>query len=398
MAGIIFWLCVIFVLYVYGGYPILITLLARLRPRRRVYTASQPSVTLLIAAHNEEKVIGGKLENSLRSDYPRELLQILVANDGSTDRTAEIVEGYAREGVEMWSANPRAGKMNAINGAIHRARNEIILFSDADNLYEPETVREIVAPFSDPSVGGVSGARVVIGSNSLGKAESSYWKYEEHIKRQESELGSCVGVAGDALAIRRRLYVPPPPSIINDDVFILLSVLKQGYRFVFAPGARSAHPVTDTERGEIERRARMVAGRYQTMFSGMRMLPFRNPMAVWQIVSHKYLRPFVPLAVIVALVVNVLAFVWPSRLQAPAWLVLGRPYVWITLGLEALFFVLAGLGTIVKLPGVPGKILYVPTFLVNSNFAALKGFYRYFADQQSVFWTRPRDQVSIKKG
>ncbi len=398
MAGILFWLCVAFVLYVYAGYPVLITLLARLRPQRTASLSELPSVTLLIAAHNEEKVIAAKLENSLSLDYPRGRLQILVANDGSTDRTAEIVQSYADRGIEMWSVMPRGGKMNAINGAIREARNEIVLFSDADNLYEPNTVLEIVKPFADPSVGGVSGARIVIGSHALGKAEALYWKYEEHIKRAESRVESCVAVAGDALAVRRDLYLPPPPSTINDDVFILLGVLKQGYRFAFAPAARSAHPATDTEQGEIERRARMVAGRYQTMFSGFRMLPIRNPVAVWEIVSHKYLRPFVPLLVIVAMIANVVAFVWPSPLLAPTWLVLGPPFVWITLALEACFFLLAGLGSITRFPGMLGKVLYVPTFVLNSNFAALKGFYRYFAARQPVFWTRPRDEMSMKKG
>lgn len=398
MAGIVFWLCVAFVLYVYGGYPILIAVLAKLHPRRSVVAQELPTVTLLIAAHNEEKVIAGKIENSLKLNYPRDRLQILIANDGSTDRTAEIVEGYAAQGIEMWSVMPRGGKMNAINGAIGKARNEIVLFSDADNMYEAEAVQEIVKPFSDPSVGGVSGARVVVGSHALGKAEALYWRYEEYIKRNESRFGSCMGVAGDALAIRRGLYLAPPAGTINDDVFILLGVLKQGYRFVFAPAARSAHPVTETEEGEIERRSRMVAGRYQTIFRGVRLLPFQNPVAVWQIVSHKYLRPLVPMAVIVAMLANIAAFLWPSRLQAPGWLLLGRPYVWITLALEAAFFLLAGLGTIARFPGTLGKLLYVPTFLINSNFAALKGFYRYFGDRQSVFWTRPRDQASIKKG
>lgn len=398
MAGILFWLCVAFVLYVYAGYPILIMLWASLRPRRADYEPVLPSVTLLIAAHNEEKIIAAKLENSLHLDYPRDRLQILVANDGSTDRTAEIIQRYADRGIEMWSVMPRGGKMNAINGAMQGARNEIVLFSDADNLYEPDALREMVKPFSDPSVGGVSGARVVMGNHSLGKAEALYWRYEEQIKRAETRVGSCAGVAGDALAVRRDLYLPPPASTINDDFFILLGVLKQGYRFAFAPAARSAHPVTGTEQGEIERRARMVAGRYQAMFSGWKMLPFRNPVAVWQIVSHKYLRPMVPLAVIVAMVANIVAFALPSRLNAPAWLVLGRPYVWLTLALEACFFLLAGLGSVARFPGMLGKLLYVPTFVLNSNFAALKGFYRYFAGQQPVFWTRPRDEMSMKKG
>jgi poly-beta-1,6-N-acetyl-D-glucosamine synthase len=398
MAGIAFWLCALVVFYVYAGYPVLITVLAALRPVPKWPPQVLPKVTLLIAAHNEERMIESKLLNSLALDYPRERLQILIADDGSVDRTAEIVQAYVSEGVQLRRIAPRRGKMTALNLAMQEVTNEIVLFSDADNMYAPNTVREIVEPFSDASVGAVSGGREVRGEHSLGKAEGLYWKYEEYIKRQESRFGSCVAAAGDALAIRARLYLPPAPSIINDDFFIILGILKQGYRVVYAPGARSAHPATETEKGEIERRARMVAGRYQAIFSGFRMLPFKRPAVVWQIISHKYLRPIVPFAVLMAMISNIAAFALPSRLHLPGWLILDRPFVWMTLGLEVIFFSLAVLGMRYNIPGRIGRILYLPTFLLNSNFAAVRGLHRYLAHHQTVFWTRPRDDVSIKKG
>ncbi|HEX8991329.1 MAG TPA: glycosyltransferase family 2 protein [Anaerolineales bacterium] len=398
MAGIAFWLCVFFVFYVYAGYPLLIAVLARLRPKPVWPPQELPRVTLLIAAHNEEKAIESKLINTAALDYPRDRLQILIADDGSVDRTAEIVQAYAPKGIQLFRIAPRRGKMAALNLAMKEVRNEIVLFSDADNLYSPDAVRKMVEPFSDPSVGAVSGGREVPGERALGKAEGLYWKYEEFIKRQESRLGSCVAAAGDAFAIRRQLFLPPPPDIINDDFFLVLEVLKQHYRVVYAPGARSTHPVTETETGEIERRARMVAGRYQAIFKGFRMLPFGHPVVVWQIISHKYLRPIVPLAVILAMIANAIAFVLPSRLALPGWLVLARPYVWITLALEVLFFALAALGVRRRFPGIIGRVLYLPTFLINSNFAALKGLYRYLTEAQTVFWTRPRDELPIKKG
>lgn len=398
MAGIVFWLCVFFAFYVYAGYPLLVAVLARLRRKPSWPPQVPPSVTLLIAAHNEEKVIGSKLANTAALDYPRERLQILVVDDGSVDRTAEIVQAYADQGIQLYRATPRRGKMAALSLALKEVQNEIVLFSDADNLYTPGTLLKMVEPFSDASVGAVSGGREIPGEQMLGKAEGLYWKYEEFIKRQESRLGSCAAAAGDALAIRRSLFLPPPPGIINDDFYIALEVLKQGYRVIYAPEARSTHPVTETESGEIERRARMVAGRYQAIFSGFRMLPFAHPLVVWQIVSHKYLRPFVPLAVILAMLANVVAFLLPSRLPLPGWLVLARPYVWITLALEVLFFALAGLGLRRRFPGRIGRVLYLPTFLLNSNFAALKGLHRYLTEEQTVFWTRPRDELSIKKG
>ena len=305
MIGLVFWISALMIVYVYIGYPLLIALFAQLRRRTIQWQPILPTITLFIAAHNEQKVIAQKLENALALDYPRDRLQILVADDGSTDRTAEIVKAYQNKGVELIHYPDRKGKLTTINRAIKFAGNEIILFSDSDNFYPVDTVHEIVKYFSDPSVGAVSGGRNVIGDNSLGSAEGLYWRYEEYIKQQESRVHSCVGVAGDLLAIRRELYIAPPPNIINDDFYLALSIIKQGYRVVYAPKARSYHPVAASEQGEMERRARMVAGRYQAMFLAWQMLPFQKPVVLWQVISHKYLRPLVPFAMILMLLTNI---------------------------------------------------------------------------------------------
>jgi len=388
MLGIVFWVSAALVFYVYAGYPTLIFLFARLRKSVNHLIDFEPKVTLLFAAYNEEKVIGEKIKNCLAIEYPRERLQILVADDGSTDRTVEIVKSFGSEHVDLVCNSPRRGKLFTLNDAMREARGEIVLFSDADNFYPPNALSETMKYFSDPSIGAVSGGRNVIGSNALGNAESLYWKYEEFIKKQESRLGNCVGVAGDLLAIRRNLYVTPPPSIINDDFYIALSIIKQGYRVVYAPEARSYHPVAESELGEIERRTRMVAGRYQTIFSAWNMLPFSKPAVVWQIISHKYLRPLVPFAMIFMLLANVVALSWGSKLSGPPLLVLQVPYNWVLFFMQLAFYFLAWLGGNHKFRGVFGEILYLPTFLVNSNIAALRGFYRYMTSKQSVMWKK----------
>ena len=390
MYGIVFWLCVLAVFYVYAGYPILVYLLAKTFHRQVKCKSIQPSVTMLFAALNEEKIIARKLENSLALDYPRDRLQIIVVNDGSVDRTAEIVEQYHDKGIELVNNSQRRGKLPAIKDAIKHVRGDIILFSDADNYYPPDALLETVKYFADSSVGAVSGGRNVIGESTLGSAEGLYWKYEEFIKRQESRLGSCVGVAGDLLAIRRILFIPPPSNVINDDFYAALNVLKQGYRVIYAPEARSFHPVAGSEQQEMERRARMVAGRYQAIFLFWKALPWNSPLVMWQVVSHKYLRPFVPLFMILALLTNVFSVFLAQNVAVPAWLFLSFPYNWIVLVVQIIFYFLAWLGRKRKFPGMIGKFIYVPSFLVNSNVAALQGLYRFATSNQTVMWKKDR--------
>src|SRR5215212_4395551 len=197
MIGLLFWLSVLFILYVYLGYPLILVSLARLRQKPVDYPAYLPNVTILIAAHNEQAVIASKLENTLALDYPLENLQIIVAADGSEDRTAEVVKSFEPRGVELAYQPERRGKMAAINRAMSRVRHELVLFSDANNLYARETLRELVKPFSDPRVGGVSGSKNILGSgDGLTKADGLYWRYESYIKDQETRLGSCTGVSG----------------------------------------------------------------------------------------------------------------------------------------------------------------------------------------------------------
>jgi cellulose synthase/poly-beta-1,6-N-acetylglucosamine synthase-like glycosyltransferase len=184
---VLFWLSVGIILYAYAGYPLLVTLLAQLRAKERPYPPILPSLTLLIAAYNEEEVIAAKLENSLALDYPRDRLQILVTADGSSDRTPDIVKQFADRGVELNHRLQRQGKMAAINRAMPKARGDVVVFSDANNLYDPQTLRELVRPLADTAVAAVSGAKTIIkDGSSLGNSEALYWRYESFIKKQET--------------------------------------------------------------------------------------------------------------------------------------------------------------------------------------------------------------------
>src|SRR6266498_3475939 len=389
--GLIFWLCVFFIGYVYVGYPLILAVLARLRRKPTKYPEITPQVSILIAAYNEQEVIASKLENTLSLDYPMNCMQIVVAVDGSDDHTAEIVETYAVRGVELSYDAPRRGKTAAINRALPRLQHEIVIFSDANNLYEPDALLELVKPFSDPKVGAVTGSKNIMDdSDAHTKADGLYWRYESSIKKNETRLGSCTGVTGEILAIRRSLYQPPPNHVINDDFFIGMSVLCKGYRLVYAPDAHSYERSSLTEKDEAMRRSRIVAGRYQAMLMSGNLLPWRYPGLVWQIVSHKFMRPLVPLMMIVAFIATLAACIWKTPSTSLAWLYLASPYNIIFLIAELLICVLALFGSSLKDKGYLGKILYLPTFLVNSNLAAILGLYSFFTGKQTSLWRRAR--------
>ncbi|MEZ4682483.1 MAG: glycosyltransferase family 2 protein [Caldilineaceae bacterium] len=384
--------CLVLIAYSYIGYPLLIWLLARLFGNGRAPEAVReamctlPSVTLLIAAYNEEAALAAKLENCLSLDYPRHQLQILVAADGSDDGTVAIAEAYAARGIELSYSAQRAGKMAAINRAMAGARGEIVLFSDANNLYTRETIRALVAPFAEARVGAVTGAKVIVrGDGVLGESEGLYWKYEAFIKGQESRLGNCVGVAGEIFAVRRALFHPLPGTIINDDAYMAMELLRRGHQIRYAATARSYERISLSAADEITRRTRINAGRYQALAEARGLLPWRRPLVLWQLISHKFLRLFVPLAMIGALGSNLLLVVNNSANERwPAALLL----------LQILFYLAAIVGNTLPLPGKLGKLLYLPTFLVNSNWAALVGLVRFVRRRQSAQWQRvPRRDI-----
>src|SRR5215216_1751337 len=389
--GLIFWFCILFTGYVYVGYPLLLAFLARFRRKPQEYPRITPQVSILIAAYNEQAVIASKLENTLSLDYPAECMQILVAVDGSDDRTAEVVQSFADRGVEMSYDIHRRGKTAAINRALPRLRHEIIVFSDANNLYARDALLELVRPFSNPKVGAVTGSKnIVDDADAHAKADGLYWRYESVIKKNETRLGSCTGVTGEILAIRRFLYQPPPDRVINDDFFIGMGVLRHGYRLVYAPTAHSYERSSLTEKDEALRRSRIVAGRYQAMLMSGSLLPWRSPMLVWQIVSHKFMRPLVPLMMITAFIATVVTCIWRVPPMPLGWLYLAHPYNFVFLAAELLIGILAFFGGSLKDKGLLGKILYVPTFIVNSNLASIQGLYSFFTGKQTSLWRRAR--------
>ena len=386
----LFWASAFFILYTYFGYPILIALIAKIWPNPGVYSEIYPNVTLLISAYNEEKYISDKLDNSLSLDYPREKLQILVVADGSTDKTLEIVKTYSERSVELLYEPERNGKLAAITRAMQFSRGEIVIFSDANNMYDVKAIRELILPFSDPKVGGTTGAKHIIeDGRDLSSAEGLYWKFESTIKKNESMIGSCVGSVGEIFAIRKDAFISPAGKIILDDLYIILDLLRRGYRVIYVPQARSFEYVSVNAQDEIERRTRNNVGLYQTISLSGNLLPFDRPFLVWQIVSHKYFRVFLPFGFIIMFLTNVAIVIFFNDQYYSSAEVLFM-FLLTALSLQIIFYCSAIFGNLFNIKGRMGKLLYLPVFLVNSNIAALMGFYNYFTNRRSPIWKRVR--------
>ena len=387
--AVLFWVFFAIILYTYLGYPLVLYLLARIKSVKTLKGSWQPTVTLLIAAYNEEDCIAQKLENSLQIVYPADKLQILVAADGSDDQTVAIVNSFAPKGVALSYQPLREGKMAAINRALELARGEIIVFSDANNHYPADTIQALVDPMIDPRVGGVSGAKTIVWSNdTFGHSEGSYWKYESFIKQQETRLGSCTAVSGEIFAMRRDLFEATPRRIINDDFFLAMHILRKGYRVVYTREARSFETVSLTAQDEIVRRARINAGRFQTLKGAWNLLPVQYPLIIWQVISHKYLRLVIPFCMIGLLLTNMLAVFFPLKDASLSFWKISSPFNWIFLLAQIAFYFLAMLGNHSNKGGKLKKLLYLPTFLFNSNFAVLAGFNQSLRKKNNVLWKR----------
>ena len=367
------------VAYAYAGYPAAVVLAARRHrpPLSPEGPGETPSVSLIIAAHNEERVLEKKLVNSLELDYPDARLEIIVAADGSDDGTVDLARKFADSGVRVLYRPDRLGKAAALNRAVAVARHDVVVFSDANNHYERDALRQLVAPLADPRVGVVTGAKDVAGGDGHVTGEGVYWRYEDAIKRAESSLGCCSAVTGEITAIRRALIEPIPPEIINDDFWLAMRAIRRGARVAYAPEARSIEPPSGDLGAERVRRTRMVAGRFQAMARWRDLLPLDQPRVAWQIVSHKFLRPLVPVGMAAVLLGTLLGVRRRPRHLAAV----------VAIG-QFVFYGAAAAGREPNRRRTIDRVLTLPRFLVSSNWAAVEGFHAYVTGRASSVWTR----------
>lgn len=298
IATVTFWFSAAFVFYAYFGYPVLIWLLSRVKPDKTFKSATDlPTVSLLISAYNEEAVIEEKIINSLACNYPRNLLDIVVVSDGSDDGTNTIVESYSHRGVELKYFEGRIGKTACLNQVVPACSGEIIVFSDANSMYNQDAVVNLAANFHDPGIGFVTGYTRYSDHRRAGAASSIgfYAALEKFTKKAESRIGSCVGADGAIFAVRKRLYKPLQETDINDFV-IPLSIVRQGFRGVLEESAFCAEKAAGAGRDEFRRQVRITNRTLRALFNNLDLF---NPLAYgvfsFELFSHKaakFLAPF----------------------------------------------------------------------------------------------------------
>ncbi|HUM11908.1 MAG TPA: glycosyltransferase family 2 protein [Myxococcaceae bacterium] len=376
MATVAFWAAAVLLAQTYFLYPLWLVLLARVRPgrwRSPVGPQLWPTVSLVVAAHDEVGCIGDKLRNSLALDYPPDQLEVLIGSDGSTDGTDAIVGAYPDPRVQL-SAAPRAGKTSVLNRCIPAARGEVVVLSDANTRIDPGALRALVRHFDDPQVGAVCGRLQLYNPTRAEYEESAYWKYESWLKALEGTQGAVVGANGGLYALRRSLFTRLPPSTIVDDFVIPLRLLDQGYHVLYEPGALASEETTEDYGREFGRRARIAAGNFQSLglvpglLSPLRGFP---AFAFW---SHKILRWCAPALLLVVMAANVA--------------LLDRPFYRVTLAAQLGFYALAGLGSLGIGPSRLQRIASAAYYFVTMNLALVVGFWRFLRHSQGAAWER----------
>jgi len=271
------------------GYPLAAGALARSRPRPVARDDGfEPSVSLIVAAHDEEDVIGTRLENLLELDYPADKLEIVVASDASTDRTDEIVgKVAARDGRVRLLPCERGGKVAAQHRAVRETEADVLAFSDANSTWERGTLRRLVAALADPEVAYVCGRLELRGTDGANK-EGVYWRYELWLREQESAIHSITGGNGAVYAVKREDYVEDDPRYGHDLGFPYLMV-QRGKRAVYEPSAVAVETASAQPEDEYERKVRMVAQSWGHVLTG-RMLRPTDPLYLAELVSHRLLR------------------------------------------------------------------------------------------------------------
>ncbi len=373
---VIFWAAAAFILWTHIGYPLFVALLARLRPRPVARAAVEPTVTLVITAHNEQDSIEGTVRGMLALDYPADRFSVLVASDGSTDRTDEIVSGLERESAGRVSLLrcARGGKVTAQDRAVRetggQGGSEIVAFSDANGSWEADALRRLVANFADADVAYACGnlrLRRADGTN----REGLYWRYELWLRDNEARIGSITAGNGGIYAVRRSDYLDSPDGRAGHDLGLVYRLVQRGRRAVSDPSAVAWEtPARDLE-DEYERKVRMSARCWQHVVSG-HMLQGGGPLFLLQIVSHRLLRYESGLLHLLLLVLAaVLAVTSGAHVLYGA--LLGLQLVWLALALAGRL----------RLP-VPGAGIAYYYFLVT--WATLAGLWRYMRVGVPVTW------------
>jgi cellulose synthase/poly-beta-1,6-N-acetylglucosamine synthase-like glycosyltransferase len=372
---ILFWFSVSLIAYAYCLYPVILFIFSKFGRITFHKSEGLPAVTLIVSAYNEESIIAGKIKNMLGLNYPRDRLEIIIASDGSDDRTNEIVRSFSDRGVVLADYDVRRGKAEVLNRTIQRAKNEIIVLSDANTFFKKDALKALVKNFGDEGVGCVCGEIKFKNAltNKMGELEGFYWKYEVFLKRLEGARGVLLGANGGIYAIRKRLFETIPCNTIVDDFVIPMKILENGYKVVYEPEAIAYEETAKNIIQEMARRVRIGAGDFQSLILTKRLLNPLRGFSAYTFWSHKVIRWFAPFLLTGALFFN-------------AFLV-GERFYFMMFIAQIGFYAVALIGR-ASSAATNIKVFGFCYYFVSMNIALLVGFFRFLTGTQAVTWNR----------
>lgn len=375
MITIVFWASVGLLGYVYVLYPALVSFLAARFGRPVNRGDISPRVTIILTVYNEEDCIAAKLDNLSSLNYPRELIDILVVSDGSSDSTEKIAAMYDPRRVSVLRVEGRRGKTACQNDAAAAASGEVLVFTDATTHLQADALKNLVQNFADPEVGCVGGRLVYVAKveNMTGRGGETYWSYELRLRAAESSLGSLIGVSGCLYALRKSAYRPMDAGLISDFV-IAMKMQEQNLRTVLAPEAVCYEATLDRGSEELSMRVRVAIRSLNALVRERRFLnPLRYGLFAWQLWSHKVLRYASPL-------------LWLSALAANVLLAGETPYLVLLLA-QSTLIAAGSVGFLMPRQARTLAWFGRPYYLLLTNAASLIATLRYLRGERMVTWT-----------
>ncbi len=369
---IIFWVSTFVIFYAYIGYPFVLYIWSLLCAKEVRKSYIYPKISIVIAALNEEKYIGRRIEDLLNQDYPEERMEIITVSDGSADKTEEIVESFQNRNVRLFSLKKREGKANALNVAVSKAKGEIIVFTDARQNFKNDAIKQLVANFNDPVIGAVSGELFLTPNyeGNLNKSMGIYWEYEKWVRKKESQIGSVIGVTGAIYAIRRNLYEPIPPDTILDDVLIPMRITLSGFRVILDGTAQAFDDMIFKSEKELKRKVRTLMGNFQLIALLPEALSVSRNKLFINYVSHKLIRLLVPYFLLITLILNLFMLKGIYRL---------------TISVQILFYSAALIGYLFSGKNITVKCFTLPYTFVVLNYAAVLGFLHFIRKNKTIW-------------
>ncbi len=371
---IVFWLFLGLVLFIYFIFPIVIFIIAKLMGKEPEKMAITPFVSLIIPMYNEERMVKEKIENIISLDYPKTRLEVIFALDGCTDRTKNILKEYNNKQIKILNYKDRVGKIAILNKAVQKAKGEIIVSSDANSMFEMDALKTLVSNFADAKVGCVCGKLIYKDANltSMGKGENLYWRYEDFIKRQESNLGKLLITNGSIQAVRKSLYPYPDPEIA-DDFSIPLLIQADGYKIIYEPGAIVSEAATQSPDEGFNQKARIISQGIKGVIRLRKDLLRLGFLGLFELLFHKALRWGVPVYLIIIFLSNLI--------------LIGKPFYASLFMLQLVFYLFAFVGFILRHNGRI-KIFYIPFYFCLVNSTSLAALFRYLKGANTQIWDK----------